>query len=412
MSNSVQVRGGSHSISVDFEELHRIGREFSATAELLTAIAGDATAAVGDPALIPAAVLDPVGAIEVAEQAAATVAVAATAAAGCLAVAGALEAAALSYRAADNLDGRLEPTVQALLDPTRPAGLIDLAVGALSTAAPGPWLAEVLDPSRRGAATSTLARLLGGLYSDGEPGLARRPDYPTDDASGPPRRLSDLMRSLALRNENNDGGAIDVRIVTKTGTDGITRRSAIVDITGTTEWGFTKRTSPTVSNVGTNLRAVGNQQSSYEAGVVLALRDSGVRPDEPIMLVGHSQGGLIAARLAADLARSQEFHVSHVVTAGSPIGLIDLPAGVQVLSLENTGDPVPELEGTLNPTRPNQLTARVDRSGHDLTASYLPSAAEVDACGDPSVTDWLTGAKAFLRGDSIATKAYQVTRHP
>jgi hypothetical protein len=110
--------------------------------------------------------------------------------------------------------------------------------------------------------------------------------------------------------------------------------------------------------------------------------------------------------------------VTHLVTAGAPIGLIDIPPSVQVLSLENAGDVVPEVDGTLNPTRPNQVTVKVDRGGsgidqrHDLGSGYLPAAADVDACGDGSVTDWISGAGAFLRGADVRTRVFQITRQP
>jgi pimeloyl-ACP methyl ester carboxylesterase len=279
-------------------------------------------------------------------------------------------------------------------------------------------LAELVSPSREMSETSVLARLLAGLYADGSPVLTRRPADPTDDASGPPRTMAALIRGLTVRSDNNAGGAVDVRIVTTFAPDGSSQRAAIVDITGTTEWAFATRSSKTVSNLATNLRTVGNEPSTYEAGVVLALRDSGIRSDEPIMLVGHSQGGLVAARLAADLSESAEFRVTHLVTAGAPIGLIDIPPSVQVLSLENAGDVVPEVDGTLNPTRPNQVTVKVDRGGsgidqrHDLGSGYLPAAADVDACGDGSVTDWISGAGAFLGGADVRTRVFQITRQP
>jgi hypothetical protein len=443
VTGSVHVRGGSHSISVEFEQLHVLGTAFAATADLLTSALASATAALTDPALISAGVLDPIGAAQVAENATVTAALAGSAAAGCAVMAGTLEAAAASYRIADNLDGRLEPALHALLDAPvalsvlRPwnlhgtgvaqtvadavaadPALADLLVGATAAQSPSQLLAELVGPKRGVSETSLLARLLAGLYPDGTPVLARRPADPTDDESGPPRGMADLIRGLTVRGQHNAGGAVDVRIVTTIAPDGSSSRAAIVNITGTTEWAIATRSSRTVSNLATNLRTVGNEPSTYGAGVVLALRDSGIRPDEPIMLVGHSQGGLVAARLAADLDRSAEFRVTHLVTAGAPIGLVDIPPSVQVLSLENAGDVVPELDGTLNPSRPNQVTVKVDRGGsgadrrHDLGSGYLPAATDVDTCGDGSVVDWVSGASAFLGGTGVSTRVFQITRQP
>lgn len=47
----------------------------------------------------------------------------------------------------------------------------------------------------------------------------------------------------------------------------------------------------------------------------------------------------------------QAFNITHVVTAGSPIGRTDIPADVQVLSLENQRDIVPHLDAAPNPDR-------------------------------------------------------------
>ena len=73
------------------------------------------------------------------------------------------------------------------------------------------------------------------------------------------------------------------------------------------------------------------------------MRDAGIGSDEPVLLVGHSQGGIEAAWIAS---HSSEFSVTQVVTAGSPIAVLgDYPAGTQVLSLEHHGDVVPLLDG-------------------------------------------------------------------
>ena len=102
------------------------------------------------------------------------------------------------------------------------------------------------------------------------------------------------------------------------------------------------------------------------------------------MLVGHSQGGMVAAELAGELNRDHEFTVTHVVTAGSPIGLSPVPSSISVLSLENRGDVVPELDGSDNPARSGWLTARVDQGPPDALKrhsmnSYVAGAADFDA---------------------------------
>lgn len=54
--------------------------------------------------------------------------------------------------------------------------------------------------------------------------------------------------------------------------------------------------------------------------VAEAMRQAGIGKDEPVALIGHSQGGIVAATLASDWA--EEYTIEHVVTAGSPVAPI------------------------------------------------------------------------------------------
>ena len=51
--------------------------------------------------------------------------------------------------------------------------------------------------------------------------------------------------------------------------------------------------------------------------VVQAMHQAGVQPEDSVALIGHSQGGIVAAALASDYADT--YRIEHVVTAGSPI---------------------------------------------------------------------------------------------
>ena len=110
---------------------------------------------------------------------------------------------------------------------------------------------------------------------------------------------------------------------------------------------------------------------------------AGVRPDEPVMLVGHSEGGIVAVNAACHAAASRDFDITHVDTAGAPIGDVArrLPATVRVLALEHDADLVPHLDGATNPDRPNITTVHMTEhlggitDDHDLTESYEPEAS-------------------------------------
>ena len=115
---------------------------------------------------------------------------------------------------------------------------------------------------------------------------------------------------------------------------------------------------------------MGGRPNAYEQGVLAAVQASGVQPGTPLMLVGHSQGGLVAARAASGLSAAG-YRVTDVLTAGAPIGGVAVPAAVQVLAVENTGDLVPEVDGLDNPARANVTDHGPDRScrRHRITRS-------------------------------------------
>jgi hypothetical protein len=93
-----------------------------------------------------------------------------------------------------------------------------------------------------------------------------------------------------------------------------------------------------------------------------------------------------------------------------------VPLGVKVLALENSRDVVPHLDGVANPDRPNVTTASSRRGDgtiggdHDLTRSYVPVAADVQASTDRSVRDFLASTKGYFQATAVITHTYQVQR--
>jgi pimeloyl-ACP methyl ester carboxylesterase len=231
-------------------------------------------------------------------------------------------------------------------------------------------------------------------------------------AATPPRSLADVLAELADRDDDGRSGSIDVRILTLT--DG--SRRVIVDVTGTKSWDPLPTSD--VTSLTTNGRALVGEPTAYEQGVLGAMRRAGVRPDDPVMLVGHSQGGMVAVTAARDAVRRRAFRVTHVVTAGSPIGRTvgDVPGSVQVLALENARDVVPHLDGRANPDRPNVTTVTGRRGNgtvaddHSLGDAYVPLAGDTEAAADRSVRDFLTGADGYFRAVRVETHVYQISR--
>ena len=81
------------------------------------------------------------------------------------------------------------------------------------------------------------------------------------------------------------------------------------------------------------------------------MRQAGIGKDEPVALIGHSQGGIVAATLASDWA--EEYTIEHVVTAGSPVANHPIPQRTWVTSVEIDDELVAALDGAANPVTDN-----------------------------------------------------------
>lgn len=106
-----------------------------------------------------------------------------------------------------------------------------------------------------------------------------------------------------------------------------------------------------------------------------ALKRSGVKSGESVAVVGHSQGGIVAASLAAG---DTGYDITHIVTAGSPIAGHPVPSSTWVTSVEDRGELVSRLDGKDNPTRPGWVS--VDGS-LDMSRSRQAPGEQVEGTG-------------------------------
>ena len=98
-------------------------------------------------------------------------------------------------------------------------------------------------------------------------------------------------------------------------------------------------------------------------------------------LIGHSQGGIVAATLASDWA--EEYTIEHVVTAGSPVANHPIPQRTWVTSVEIDDELVAALDGAANPVTDNWLTVQ----GHVSPApAATPSTVHSDGSCTPGAT--------------------------
>jgi hypothetical protein len=174
-----------------------------------------------------------------------------------------------------------------------------------------------------------------------------------------------------------------------------------------------------VRDVGAALGLEAGIPTAYGAGVLQAMHQAGVDPAEQVLLVGHSQGGMQAAALAA---QGTPYDVTQVVTLGSPVVPGELPAGVEELSLEHEGDPIPLLDFGAADDLPQHVTVTfasgMTASPDDLMADhgfphYSAGAAATEHSADPVVQQAVAGLDPFLAqpGDHTEGTIYQIRRH-
>jgi len=195
--------------------------------------------------------------------------------------------------------------------------------------------------------------------------------------SSPPNSVAALTQRL-----NNDSGNIRIE-----GYQTHSGRVLVVYLPGTGNWSPVGGKS--AFDLSSDLELIGESENSNSSRAAhAALNAYGVRADDRLILVGYSQGGMVAAELA-----EENPNVIGLVSVGSPIANSQLPDVVPVLSIEHSNDIVPALAGETNPLTENWVTAtkHLDLqpgqsviAAHDF-AAYQQTAGLVDESQDAGV---------------------------
>ena len=172
--------------------------------------------------------------------------------------------------------------------------------------------------------------------------------YPSVRRFQPPRTLGDLAADIDdLYWAEAYGQAVKV---TRVG-EGKDRRW-LVSLPGTDH--SQPESEPNPADIESNLREELNLPSAMRVGTVhvikRAMAANGLSPEEMVservLICGHSQGGMVAAALAASDPEDVGFTVDAVLTLGSPTRRLRLRDGAQMLAVEHIQDIVPALDGT------------------------------------------------------------------
>ncbi|RBP67112.1 hypothetical protein DFO66_102165 [Brevibacterium sanguinis] len=246
----------------------------------------------------------------------------------------------------------------------------------------------------------------------------------------PPRDIEELYRREAACHRGVDSG--QVRIEEVVSPDGATRY--IVYVPATTDW--SPEPGENTTDLTTNVEGMAGHDTVMREMVRQAIADAGIGPEDEVMLVGYSQGGITAGSLAADPAFLADVNVTALLTVGAPISDFAVAEGVDVLSIEHEQDLVPDLDGDENPGRDNWSTVTVDYDPDELRrAPHLSekSAAELDAmfasagaahssaaytasiglmvrAGHPDLRRFTSANAGFFSGTISDTKDYQGRR--
>ncbi|MCF8549937.1 MAG: hypothetical protein K9G09_03470 [Pontimonas sp.] len=228
--------------------------------------------------------------------------------------------------------------------------------------------------------------ILGATVSTGEirvhPG-AIGPATRVVQASGVAERIRRIPPShtpIRIERYSEEGGLVTTEVF----------------IAGTSDWGVGHTSNP--FDLESNMALVAGLGSASLVAVEMAMKRSGVREGDRVTFVGHSQGGVIAARLA----ESGRYTTSGLITVGAPLGGTPVHGDYPAVSISHSDDVVPPLGGRMEPTRAFAVSRH---SGADLgdvadahsLDRYAATATELDRSPARSQLPGFRGGEATAR---------------
>ncbi|MFM2412416.1 MAG: hypothetical protein RLZZ587_749, partial [Actinomycetota bacterium] len=138
-------------------------------------------------------------------------------------------------------------------------------------------------------------------------------------------------------------------------------------------------------NVASNLDLATSGSSPSLQAVRIAMESAGITRATPVVLSGHSQGGLIALAIA----ESREFDVDAVITVGTPVGVVPDVTDIPTIHIVHPEDPIPAIGGLID-TESSTWIVPVENGERLFDAhhrqSYLSSSTALDDVADARIT--------------------------
>lgn len=165
-----------------------------------------------------------------------------------------------------------------------------------------------------------------------------------------------------------------------------------------------------------NLRSMAGQESAAMADIEAAMEAAGVPPGADVMFVGHSQGGLTAAQLAADPSfnnssgESGTYNITHSLSVGSPVETV-VPAqgSTQTVNVAHNPvwEPTPQVPGLpspgYGPVHIADPVPRLDLDGYRMDGSRVSA---------PNVQEaWLDAPPQTFEEESQIQNAHNSVLH-
>ena len=179
----------------------------------------------------------------------------------------------------------------------------------------------------------------------------------------------------------------------------IRKNSWTILIRGTQRW---DGASSNIQDQVTNFASIGKIHNDQYNAIKTALKMNGIKHTEPIEFVGHSQGGIIATQLASSSSLNKKYNIVSLTTFGSPTGGYKIPKNIHAMHFENLSDPVPSLDGKMNPVTRTRTTIYMDtknmkikNSTHDQIM-YSIAAKNIEKNSDKSIQNWVKAREPFI----------------
>jgi hypothetical protein len=152
-----------------------------------------------------------------------------------------------------------------------------------------------------------------------------------------------------------------------------------------------------------NLHGIAGDDSGSIEATRQAMAEAGIDANTPVVITGHSQGGLVAARIAG----SGDYNVQALYTLGAPAAQAAVPSSVPWVAVEHSNDIVPALSGSWTHSDPVLVRRELYTDGpvpHDnyfpshQLAAYEQTSALLDESTEPRVTAVADRFDDFVRG--------------